>query len=985
MVLIFQSVQGFSQAQPVYEEVPISLYVTGIGNTEMPAIIMGDEAYLPIKDLFDFIKIKNGFSANIDSIEGYFINPMATYLVDKSQHLIQYQDKTYKLLSTDIIQTQDNLYLKINFFSTVFGLDCVFNFRNLSITLKSQIELPAIREMQQQLLRNNIRHLSGEKKADTTHQRQFKFYNLGSADWSVTASQASNIQNSIRTNLVVGALLAGGEVNVNLNYFSPKPFDWKQQHFRWRYVNDRKSIIRQITAGRIYTNSISSIFEPVNGIQITNTPATHRKSFTTYRYTGNTEPGWGVELYVNSMLVNFVKSDASGFYAFDIPIVYGNSAIVLRFYGLYGEEIIKEENINIPFSFLPQNQLEYVVSAGFVSDEDNNIYSKGHVNYGINNHLTLGAGLEYLSSVLQTKPLVFFNASARFGSSLILNGEYTRDVRIKANLNYRLPMKMQLEINYTKYKEDQIAVFYNYLEERTVSVSSPVRFKKLSAFSRFSFNQILTKKVKFNKVEWLVSLAGRGISSNIKTYAHFGAKSTDIYNEFSFSFKLPGNVRFTPQVQYKYNVQSFGMVKAQVEKTIFNRAILNVAFERNFQLHTSNITMAFRYDLTFAQAFFSVRNSNKITTATQYAKGSLLFAGHGNIQFGNQSGVGKGGLIVLPFIDLNNNGQRDANEPKAFGLILRVQGGRMERNDQDTTILIKGLDAFAEYYIEFDKNSFDNIAWRINHPTVKVFAEPNYFKLIEVPVSVLAEISGMVYILNEKTQKGISRMTVNIYDSKHVKVAQTLTEGDGYFNYLGLAPGTYTARIDTVQLKKLNLISLPDSLTFIIKNSVEGIIADGFNFVVRSLSVTNPNTPIISQDTLTKKETGKGSPNVKLSIPGKTNTDSLNLKMKNTGIKKEPGKNNNLNKPTATIIRPQLPSPKNNPDNKGTAIQNVKQKTASEQDKMIIQFNAAEKKHQQIIYKLDQLQRERQKLLRENLQLHKEIKALRLKIKQQKR
>ena len=48
---------GKAQEDNSYDEVLVSLYVPHIGNLELPAIIKGQEAYLSVKELFDFLKI----------------------------------------------------------------------------------------------------------------------------------------------------------------------------------------------------------------------------------------------------------------------------------------------------------------------------------------------------------------------------------------------------------------------------------------------------------------------------------------------------------------------------------------------------------------------------------------------------------------------------------------------------------------------------------------------------------------------------------------------------------------------------------------------------------------------------------------------------------------------------------------------------------------------------------------------------------------
>ena len=414
-LLLCMAFTGFAnnEEDPDFDEIPVFLSVTGVGSIEVPAIVYNEYVYLSVGHVFDFLHIKNTVAANGDSISGFFLQPQNYYVIDKPHRRLVVGDKVIRLKENDVFVSAGNLYLKSTYFGVGFGLNCSFNFRSLTVLMNAQVELPVVREMRQESIRNNVRRLTGGMKADTLINGGRPFFHAGAADWSVITTQNSNGENNTRASFSLGTIIAGGETTLGLNYDSYTGFTHKQQYYLWRLVNNDRKALRQVMLGKINAQSTSTLFAPVVGVQVTNTPTTYRRSFGTYVLSDRTEPNWMVELYVNNVMVNYVKADAAGFFSFEVPLVYGNSAIKLRFYGPYGEERITEQNINIPFNFLPEGQFEYTASAGVVEDSVHSRYSRASFNYGLGKRITVGGGAEYLSSVATGKYMPFVNASVR--------------------------------------------------------------------------------------------------------------------------------------------------------------------------------------------------------------------------------------------------------------------------------------------------------------------------------------------------------------------------------------------------------------------------------------------------------------------------------------------------------------------------------------------------------------------------------------------
>ena len=96
----------------------------------------------------------------------------------------------------------------------------------------------------------------------------------------------------------------------------------------------------------------------------------------------------------------------------------------------------------------------------------------------------------------------------------------------------------------------------------------------------------------------------------------------------------------------------------------------------------------------------------------------------------------------------------------------------------------------------------------IKNRNLSVAVDPNQFKLIKVPVVVMGEAAGTVYMGSGNSLKGQGRITVNFYRKDMSKLSSTLSESDGYFTYMGLAPGEYFVGLDSLQMQKLNMTIL---------------------------------------------------------------------------------------------------------------------------------------------------------------------------------
>jgi hypothetical protein len=262
---------------------------------------------------------------------------------------------------------------------------------------------------------------------------------------------------------------------------------------------------------------------------------------------------------------------------------------------------------------------------------------------------------------------------------------------------------------------------------------------------------------------------------------------------------------------------------------------LSASYERNVLSNNDNLFLSFKYDLPYARTGISAFYSNNNVGFSESAQGSLAFGGDNKyVHVGNNSALGKGGILFYPFLDLNQNGILDNGEKMVLLSSVKVSGGKAVISEKDSIVRISDLNAFVNYDVEFSNTDLENISWSFKHNTYQVLVDPNQYKRVLVPIISLGEVSGMVYLNKDNATKGQGRITIQIYDTLGKKVAETLSESDGYFSYLGLKSGDYIVRVDEEQLSKLNYQSSPAMYQFAIKISVDGDIVEGLDFKIKS-------------------------------------------------------------------------------------------------------------------------------------------------------
>jgi hypothetical protein len=139
---------------------------------------------------------------------------------------------------------------------------------------------------------------------------------------------------------------------------------------------------------------------------------------------------------------------------------------------------------------------------------------------------------------------------------------------------------------------------------------------------------------------------------------------------------------------------------------------------------------------------------------------------------------------------------------------------------------------YCKYNIVVEQSSFKNPLLLPTSSKFSFVADPNSYKLIDIPCYAAGVVEGAVVGDNQKPLNNGVKIHIISTDSSYDKVIPVFR--DGTFYNMGVPPGKYIAFVDSLQLKVLGYESNPSSINFNVRRTADGDYIEGLNFVLTS-------------------------------------------------------------------------------------------------------------------------------------------------------
>ncbi|MEB2785308.1 hypothetical protein [Algoriphagus persicinus] len=255
------------------------------------------------------------------------------------------------------------------------------------------------------------------------------------------------------------------------------------------------------------------------------------------------------------------------------------------------------------------------------------------------------------------------------------------------------------------------------------------------------------------------------------------------------------------------------------EKHLSENLRITSFYQTDFHFRNPLLGFSVKFDLGILQGATNSRIQGDQLLINQSLMGSVSHDEVSrNLTFSSRSELGRSTLIILPYLDINDNGVKDEYESYEFDLTAKVKGASASKDLNSGVTRIKNLIPYQNYLIELDENSLRDITWRLDHKKIQLWIKPGNSNELEVPIKVVNEVEGKV-LLNNEAMGGIK---VQFFDDQNRLIKEVISQRDGTFYYSDLKAGNYTFQPDTAQLETLGITWDPKKSAIQFDEGIQG-------------------------------------------------------------------------------------------------------------------------------------------------------------------
>ena len=633
------------------------------------------------------------------------------------------------------------------------------------------------------------------------------------------------------------------------------------------------------------------------GVRINNNPLKNA-DFQRTTVSGDSLPGWDIELYRDGFLIDRKRVEDDGRYEFaDIDLFSGDNLFDVFFYGPQGE--IRKDSFNIPVNeqFLATQDNTYDVSLTFneartynkfpSEEEDANApHLVARYNKLIGNTLAY-AGLRSRQQDDEQKTYLG-TGFTNIWNGFVFDGNAAIDEKASKSLelstrktidDWRLQMIGRVQDEQFNSEGE---------EQSTLKVLGTANKNFITPFdTRLSFNtsgqyeEFGSESTRHEARVGFSHQMGNVTLSNFTSYSK--TENSDSIEGYSYGDepRIDNNIaarlnqgKFFTTAGLNYNVKPDAQVDnyfAQLTYYPTNKlsSDLRVTHRPVESLSEARLSVNYKAKKFRLSPYVDVDSDSKVETGVRV---STTFVDQPNSALPimtSEKLIGRGLVSSFVFFDKNGNNVFDeGDEPLPDVYVQSVNVSRRAPTDAEGYSLIKDLPEKFVTDIEVDQSTLPDPFMIPAFKGASVFPRSGEMVNLNFPIHLGGEIDGNIYLPDSSVQRNAASIPIQLIPLDGTSdVIKSYAAADGYYVISSVPPGNYVLSIDAASANKQDVGGMPPKPVTI---GYDGTVLNGMDIElkkgqtqipleVRTVALPDKRVPFFALQTGSKTKSGLSS------------------------------------------------------------------------------------------------------------------------------
>jgi hypothetical protein len=801
----------------------LRITLQGIASEAFFVKLSGDTLYLPFVRLCDFLRIPVMPGSIFSDIDGEL--PAGTpFHLSSAAKLARYGADSIPITPTALRLDSGELYVEGSFLRRWLQIPMQYDTSGLRIVIGADERIPRVLQA-----RNRKKYALLSSQDDSTSilppcsiERQMLGY--PTIDWAMTAARSGS-GSQMWGSLQLGAPLLYGVLDLNAatrysRLDSSVPW-FGINGWSWQFLLPTFDPLRKIVVG---SNQIGnrSQYE----LEVSNIPLTTRPIYGTGELEGYTQPGWMVEIYEGSRLVDVTKADSAGRYRFDMAVGYGTTDRTIVQVGPHGERFAEERRIELAPQLVPVGQIDYQLRASALDDGMGTPFEgSAYTGMGITDRLTLG--LEALvrsariggMSVDSVIPAA--SASIWIGEAGFLGLRYNpRWNLFKAEYSWLAADNSTLRL-----RVDSLSpVTGSFISSGSATIQwGPLTWGATARYARTAGTEVIGVLPR-------VSGYLEGVSFTLSTDLRWSAHSAELtgYSYLPYRMSQLTSLQLISAVVPRMLLSARGTFDHDAGQLSALGLSASYYLSRTLGLglswqvdggrwRTPALGVQVRIDLNRAAGITLAGSyrQEELTTSS-YMHGSAIFSPDGP-HFHQSPSIGGSTVVVRSFKDDNGNGVRDADEEDLGERPARLSVATSQLASKEGMFL--SIPPNNDCIVEVDRWSLADRGLFPRRTFYPVYSIPNSVHVVDIPFAAGFDVSGRCEMAaghgGAIPSSSLIGMSVQLVAVDGSGSYEGEVFHDGSIAIVGVAAGTYRVEIDRRRLasRRLRMVPMTGTVT----------------------------------------------------------------------------------------------------------------------------------------------------------------------------